>query len=45
MYEAINCAQNGLNTLKVQRSKKRGLRLVRALKGEKFIIVMILKDN
>ena len=25
--------------------EKRGLRLVRALKGENFIIVMILKDN
>ena len=25
--------------------EERGLRIVRALKGEKFIIVMILKDN
>ena len=36
MYEAINCAQNGFNTLWVQRAKRTRFEASQSTKGIKF---------
>ena len=36
MYEAINCAQNGFNTLKVQRARRTWFEASQSTKGRKI---------